>query len=148
MSACKFIYFAFIFSECIWIISSEEALKVREHNFFHPKVVLLVIYCSITIHLSQLSSCWIWHLTFSCVQFLSNKLESFVSFNIKLFCSVFDMFFFYKNLIILHHGDWKKKYLYLQKILYCLKNGLLLVLSDNFLSTLGKNNVLTIYISY
>ena len=28
-------YFAFIFSEHITIASSEEALKVCEHNFFH-----------------------------------------------------------------------------------------------------------------
>ena len=37
-------YFAFIFSEYIAIISSEEALKVFQHNFFQWKVVLLVIY--------------------------------------------------------------------------------------------------------
>ena len=37
-------YFAFILSECIMIISSEEALKVCEHNFFQRKVVLLEIY--------------------------------------------------------------------------------------------------------
>ena len=29
-----FMYFAFIFSECITITSSKEAFKVREHNFF------------------------------------------------------------------------------------------------------------------
>ena len=47
---------------------------------YKQKVVLLVIYLFfnllvITIHLSQLSSCSIWYLTFSWVQFLSNKLE-------------------------------------------------------------------------
>ena len=66
--------------------------------------------CSITIHASQLSSCWIWHSTFSWVQFLLNKLEFFVSCNIKLqvhlsFCAVFSYVLFYKNLIVLHHGD-------------------------------------------
>ena len=40
----SFIYFVFILSECITITSSEEALKVCEHNFFQRKVVLLVIY--------------------------------------------------------------------------------------------------------
>ena len=48
------------------------------------------------------------HLTFSWVQFLSNKLEFFVSCNIKIrrtlsFCSAF--VHFYENLIVLHHGD-------------------------------------------
>ena len=76
-----------------------------EHNFFQWKVVLLLIYCSITIYLSQLSPCWVWHLTFFWEQFLSNKLESFVSCNIKHFALCFDMYFFYKNLIILHHRD-------------------------------------------
>ena len=37
-------YFVFIFSECITITSSEEALKVCEQKFFQRKVVLLVIY--------------------------------------------------------------------------------------------------------
>ena len=37
-------YFAFIFSECITITSSEEELKACEHNFFQRKVVSLVIY--------------------------------------------------------------------------------------------------------
>ena len=40
----SFMYFAFIFSECITIASSKEALKVCKHNFFQRKVVLLVIY--------------------------------------------------------------------------------------------------------
>ena len=45
-----------------------------------------------------------WHLTFSWVQLLSNKLEFFVSYNIKHVTLYFDMHFFYKNLIVLHHG--------------------------------------------
>ena len=40
----SFMYFAFIFSEYTTITSSEEALKVCEHNFFQRKLVLLVIY--------------------------------------------------------------------------------------------------------
>ena len=40
----SFMYFAFKFSECIMIASSDEDLKVCEHNFFQRKVVLLVIY--------------------------------------------------------------------------------------------------------
>ena len=43
----SFMYFAFIFSECILITPSEEALNVCEHNFFQKykrKVVLLVTY--------------------------------------------------------------------------------------------------------
>ena len=41
----SFMYFAFIFSECISLFtSSAEALKVCEHNLFQWKVVLLVIY--------------------------------------------------------------------------------------------------------
>ena len=65
--------------------------------------------CSIAIHLSQLSSCWIWNLIFSWVQFLSSKLKFFVSSNVKIrtsfFCSVCWYILFYKNLIVLHHGD-------------------------------------------
>ena len=72
--------------------------------------ILLVIYCSITIHLSQLSSCLILHLTFFWVQFLSNQLELFLSCDIKIkrtsiSCSVFWCVLFYENLIVLHHGD-------------------------------------------
>ena len=37
-------YFAFIFLECITIISSDEALNVCEHNLFQQKIVLLVIF--------------------------------------------------------------------------------------------------------
>ena len=71
----SFMYFAFIFSERITITSSEEALKVCEHNFFRKqKVLLLWFTCSITIHLSQLHSCWMWHLTLSWVRY-TYKLE-------------------------------------------------------------------------
>ena len=36
------------------------------------------------------SSCWIWHVTYSWVQFLSNILEFFVFWNIKLVTLCFD----------------------------------------------------------
>ena len=39
-----FMYFAFIFSECITNTSSKGGLKVCECNFFRRKVILLVIY--------------------------------------------------------------------------------------------------------
>ena len=39
------------------------------------------------------------------LQFLSNKLEIFVSCNLKLFALCFYMYFFNKNLIVLHHSD-------------------------------------------
>ena len=42
---------------------------------------------------SQLSSCWIWHLTFSWVQFLSNKLQFFVSCNIIITRTSFFLLF-------------------------------------------------------
>ena len=90
---------ALIFSECITITSSKEALKV----------VLLVIYLS--NHDSYKSMFFMLNLTFSWVKFLSNNtLEFFVSFNIKiartsfLLLCVLICFFFYKNLIALHHG--------------------------------------------
>ena len=66
---------AFILSDYITIISSKEALKV----------VLLVIYLFSHDYQSQLSACWIWHLTFSWVQILpNNKLKFFVSCNIRI----------------------------------------------------------------
>ena len=75
---------------------------------------------SIIIHLSQLSSCWILRLTFSWVQFLSNKLELFVSCNIKVTRTFFFLHFalictFYKNLIVLHHGDNNFLFLHLHQ---------------------------------
>ena len=96
--------FCLHFLRFITITSSKEALKVCEHNFFQRKVVLLVVICLFN-HDSwrQIFSCCIWDLTFFWVQFLSNKLESFVSCNIKLlFCVLICTFL--KNLIILHHG--------------------------------------------
>ena len=97
------------------ITSSEEAFKVCEHTFFQEIKAESSVTCNLHVqsrfHLSQLSSCWLWHLTFSWVQFLSNKLEFFVSCNnIKLQRTFFFLLgvlicFFYKNLIVLHHVD-------------------------------------------
>ena len=97
----SFMYFAFILSECITITSSEEALKMSKHNFFYRKVVLLVIY--LLNHDSSKSTIFIWILkTFSWVQFLSNKLDSFVSRNIKFLALCFDMYFFIKSFYEIH----------------------------------------------
>ena len=92
-----FIYFTFIFSECITIASSEEGLKVCEYNFFQRKVVLLVIY--LFNHDSSKSTIFMLNMAFdvllSAVFVKYSKLESFVSCNIKLFALCFDMYFFY-----------------------------------------------------
>ena len=101
------------FSEYITITSSEEALKMCQHNFFQEikwTVVLLAIY--LFNYDSSESTLFIWHLTFSWVQLLSNKWEFFVSCNTSRlqehpsFCSVFWDVLFYKNVIVLHHGEW------------------------------------------
>ena len=77
---------------------------MSKHSFFQRKVVLLVI-CLFN-HDSPKSSIFMLNIEdFLLSAFLSNKLESFVSCNIKLFALRFDMDFFYKNLIILHHSD-------------------------------------------
>ena len=106
-------YFAISFSEYTTITSFEEALKMCQHNFFQKikrKVVLLVIY--LFNYDSSKSALFIWHLTFSWVQLLSNKWEFFVSCNTSRLqehpssCSLFWDVLFYKNVIVLHHGEW------------------------------------------
>ena len=70
-----------------WLLLPKRLWKCASTISFRKykrKVVFFVIYLFNSIHLSQLSSCWVWHLTFSWVQFLSNKLEFFVSCNIKI----------------------------------------------------------------
>ena len=88
--------FAFIFSECMTITSSEEGLKVCKYNFFQQKVVLLVIY--LLNHDSSESTIFMVNMAFDvllCPVFVKySKLESFVSCNIKLFALCFDMYFF------------------------------------------------------
>ena len=97
LSHTPFIYFTFIFSECITIASSEEGLKVCEYNFFQRKVVLLVIY--LFNHDSSKSTIFMLNMAFdvllSAVFVKYSKLESFVSCNVKLFALCFDMYFFY-----------------------------------------------------
>ena len=95
----SFMYFAFIFSECITITSSEEGLKMCEYNFFQRKVVLLVIY--LFNHDSSKSTIFMLNMAFdvllSAVFVKYSKLGSFVSCNIKLFALCFHMYFFIKS---------------------------------------------------
>ena len=92
----SFMYFAFIFSECITITSSEEGSKVCEYNFIQRKVVLLVIY--LFNHDSSKSTIFMLNMAFdvllSAVFVKYSKLESFVSCNVKLFALCFNMYFF------------------------------------------------------
>ena len=92
----SFMYFAFhplpcIFSECISITSSEEALKVCEHNFFQRKVVLLIIY--LFNHDSFKPTIF----TIFLLNMSFEVLLSAVSCNIKLFALCFDRYFFIKT---------------------------------------------------
>ena len=91
-----FMYFAFIFSECIMITSFEEGLKVCEYNFFQWKVVTLVIY--LFNQDSSKSTILMLNIAFdillSAVFVKHRKSESFVSFNINLFALCFDMYLF------------------------------------------------------
>ena len=100
----SFMYFAFIFSECITITSSKEALKVREHNFFQGKVVLLIIY--LFNHDSSKSTIFMLNRTFVVllsVVFLK-EMESFVSCNIKLFALCFNISIKVMFIIIFYFG--------------------------------------------
>ena len=83
----SFTYFAFTFSE-----------RVCEYNFFQWKVVLLVIY--LFNHDSFKPTIF----TIFLLNMSFEVLLSAVSCNIKLFVLCFDRYFFYQNLIILHHG--------------------------------------------
>ena len=97
-----FMYFSFIFSECIPITSSEESLKVREGNFLQQKVVLLVIY--LFIHNSSKSTIFMLNIAFdvllSAVFVKYNKLESFVSFNINTVACICQIFHFYYDILL------------------------------------------------
>ena len=84
----SFMYFTFIFSECITITSSEEGLKVCECNFFQRKVVLLVIY--LFNHDSFKPTIF----TIFLLNMSFEVLLSAVSCNIKLFALCFDRYFF------------------------------------------------------
>ena len=92
-----FIYFVFVSPECITFTSSKEALKVLnvcEHNSFQRKVALLVIY--LFNHDSSKSTIFTLNMASDILlsRFLSHKLESVLSCNIKLFVLSFDMHFF------------------------------------------------------
>ena len=91
----SFLYFAFIFSECTTITSSEEGLKALEYNFFPRKVILLVIY--LLNGDSSKSTIFMLIIAFdvllSAVFVKYSKLEFFVSCNIKLFALCFDTYF-------------------------------------------------------
>ena len=93
----SFTYFAFIFSECIPITSSEEGLKVCDYNIYQRKVVLLVIY--LFNHDSSKSTIFMLNMAndvlLSAAFVKYSKLESIVSCNIKFFVLGFDMYFFY-----------------------------------------------------
>ena len=97
-----FMYFTFIFSECITITSPEESLKVCECNFFQRKVVLLVIY--LFNHDSSKSTIFMLNIAFdvllSAVFVKYNPLESFVS--CKLFALCFHMYFFIKSFFMIN----------------------------------------------
>ena len=92
----SFMYFAFTFSECITITSSEEGLKVCDYNIYQWKVVLLVIYQF--NHDSSKSTIFMLNMAndvlLSAVFVKYSKLESIVSCNIKFFALGFDMYFF------------------------------------------------------
>ena len=94
----SFLYFTFIFSECIAITSSEEGLKVCKCNFFQRKLALLVIY--LFSHDSSKSTTFMLNMAFdillSAVFVKYSKSGSFVS-CIKLFALCFHMYFFIKS---------------------------------------------------
>ena len=90
------------------ITSTEETLNVCEQNFFKEIKTKSRVTCNLPV---QHPSCWMWHLTFSWVRFLSSKLE-FMYCNIKITKAFFfsQPVFWYvvlfdKKLIALHHCD-------------------------------------------
>ena len=91
-----FTYFTFIFSGCITVTSSKEGLKVCDYTFSQRKVVLLVIY--LFNRDSSKSIIFMLNMAFDvllgAVFVKYNKLEFFVSCNIKFFALCFDMYFF------------------------------------------------------
>ena len=89
-----FMYFAFIFSECITNTSSKGGLKVCECNFFRRKVILFLIY--LFNYDSPKSIIFMLNMAFDDLSSFvkCSKLVSFFSCNIKLFAMCFDMCFF------------------------------------------------------
>ena len=66
----SFMYFAFIFSECITITFSEESLKVCEHDFFQRKVVKVIYLFN---HDSSKSTFFMLNMAFDVPYFLQYK---------------------------------------------------------------------------
>ena len=104
-------HFAFILSEYSRPIFPKGLWKWASK--YKWKVVLLVIYLFNYDSSMQLSSCWIWHLTF-CF-WLSEYMFCYINWNSSFlaitllqehlsFCSVFWSKFF-KKIIVLHHDD-------------------------------------------
>ena len=88
-------YFAFIFSEYITIISSEEGLKVYEYNFFQRKVASLVIF--LFNQDSSKSTIFMLNMAFDVLlsAVFIKYSKSFIPCNMKLFALCFDMYCFY-----------------------------------------------------
>ena len=85
-----------ILSHILFHVFSQNASRLfRSKSLW--KCASTISFTILTIHLSLLSSCWLWHLMFSWVQFLSNKLESFVSCNIELLLCILICTFFIKT---------------------------------------------------
>ena len=123
-----FFYVFCLHDSFFWRGFESMRLQFLSRSRIEAESSVIVIYLFNYVHLSQLSSCWIWHLTFSWVQLLSNKLEFFVSCNKKIIrtsCSVFGYAHFYKNLTVLHHGD--NNFLFSFEI--CIKFTLLTIIS-------------------
>ena len=106
------LHFLMMYPNYFFQIGFESVWAQFLSGYIRGKYCYLQFTCSITIHLtSQVSSCWIWYLTFSRVRFLSNKLKFFVSCNIKITRTSFFLLyvlictFLYKNLVVLLHGD-------------------------------------------
>ena len=106
----SFMYFFIIFSQSIAITSSEDALKVCQRNFFQRKVVLLV-FCMFS-HDSSKPTSFMLNMAFDVLSstvfvkeignlcFLQYKDYS----NILLVALCFDMFLFYKKIVV-YNGD-------------------------------------------
>ena len=99
-------HYDYLFCMRLWKCAS--AISFRKYK---RKVVLLSIYLFNYNSSNSTFFIWIWHLTLSWIQYLSNKLEFFVFCNTKITRTFFFLpcmfwyVFFYKNLIVLYHGD-------------------------------------------
>ena len=96
-----------IFSEYITITSSEESLKVCQHNLSGLLVIYLLNYDSSESTFFMLNMQL--DVLFSRVSFQINGTHSFLArYRMQEHSSFYSMFWyvhFYKNLIVLHHGN-------------------------------------------